>query len=180
MTGFNTERLRAELLCEANQHYIFDLYNHKETVEFLHGVDAARDIDLSIRCSADYQNIGAYLIFENGSNKFIGVGGIQKQDPMEDGSFAMAEDIEFLIVLNHESKGRGYASEFCDAFFKKLFATFPNLHVPARVDQQNAACVKLLKKFGFSEIGETHYYHYESKFALLKNDLNSWKHSSKI
>jgi RimJ/RimL family protein N-acetyltransferase len=174
-----TPRLRAELLDESNQNYIFDLYSHKETLEFLHGVDAARDINLSIRCSQDYK-IGAYLIFENDSNEFVGVGGIQKQDPMIDGSFAMQDDdIEFLIVLVHQFKGKGYAAEFCDAFFERFFATFPNLQVPARVDQNNAACVKLLKKLGFSEIGKTHYYVYESKFTLLKNSLDLWKNSKK-
>lgn len=174
--SFNTSRLRAELLCEANQNHIFDLYNHEETLKYLHGIDAARDIDLCIRCSQDYQNIGAYLIFENDSDKFVGVGGIQKQDPMHDGSYALANhDIEFLIILGHDFKGKGYAFEFCNAFFQKLFAVFPDLHVPARVDQQNAACIKLLKKFGFIEAGETHYHSYDSKFTLLKNNLDSWQ-----
>lgn len=172
--SFNTSRLRAELLSDLNKNHIYDLYSHPKTLEFLHGIDADRDIELSIKAAQDYQNIGAYLMFENESNKFVGIGGIQKQDPMIDGKFAMEEDVEFLIVLSNEFHGKGYASEFCQAFFEKLFSNFPELNVPARVDQKNDGCIKLLKKLGFLEKGETHYYFYDSKFSLLKNNISSW------
>lgn len=175
---FNTTRLRAQLLDESNKHHVFDLYNNAQNIAFLHGIDAAQDIELSIKCSAAYSNIGAYLIFENHSNEFVGVGGIQKQEPMFDGSFAMLDhDIEFVIILSHEFKGKGYASEFCEAFFEKFFEKFPQVYIPARVNMENHACIKLLKKFGFVESGETHYHVYENKFSLLKNNSAAWKKS---
>jgi len=177
---FNTPRLKAQLLDESNKHHVFDLYNNPQNIEFLHGIDAAQDIELSIKCSAAYSNIGAYLIFENHSNEFVGVGGIQKQEPMWDGSFAMADyDIEFLIILSHEFKGQGYASEFCRGFFEMFFSNFPQIEVPARVAYDNSSCIKLLKKFGFLESGETHYNVYENKFALLRNSFSSWQQTIK-
>jgi RimJ/RimL family protein N-acetyltransferase len=179
-TNFNTARLTAKTIDDSNKKYVLDLYGRKENVEFLHGISAEEDIRLSQECYASYDGIGAYLIFENETNNFVGVGGIQKQELMQDGSYAMLEhDIEFLIILNHEFKGRGYASEFCDKFFKKLFSTFPNLHIPARVNKENSACIKLLKKFGFNEDGETYYHNYNNKFTLLKNNFDSWQETLK-
>lgn len=174
--ALNSKRLRMQLLDEFNKNHVFDLYARKENIEFLAGIDATQDIELSIRCSKTYSNSGAYLIFENDSEQLVGIGGIQHQEPMIDGSFAMpGHDVEFIIILSHEFKGRGYASEFCEIFFEKLFSNFPNLHVPARVNKKNAACIKLLKKFGFYEAGTTHYHDYKNEFALLKNNLDSWK-----
>ncbi len=173
---FKTARLKAEILTDLNKNHVFDLYNFAENIEFLQGIDAETDIKLSIECAKNYKNIGAYLIFENHTNKLVGVGGIQKQEPMSDGSLAMSEhDVEFLIILNHEFKGRGYASEFCAGFFEKLFNNFPDLEIPARISKKNFACIKLLKKFGFAENGETHYHNYENKFLLMKNSRDSWK-----
>ena len=163
----NSNRLRFEILDESNQNWIYDLYHRPENIEFLEGINAKQDIQLSIQCSAAY-NIGAYLIFENDSDLFVGVGGIQKQEPMNDGSFAMKDyDIEFIIVINPEFKGKGYASEFCDSFFNKLFFQHPQIKVPARVSPKNHSCIKLLKKFGFIEVGEVPYHKASNKFSLL-------------
>jgi RimJ/RimL family protein N-acetyltransferase len=173
---FKTPRLKAEVITELNKNHVFDLYNFKENIEFLQGIDAETDIKLSIECAKNYKNIGAYLIFENYTNKLVGVGGIQKQEPMLDASFAMPQhDIEFLIILNHGFKGQGYASEFCSAFFERLFVNFPNLEVPARVNKDNHSCIKLLKKLGFKEQGETHYNNYNNKFSLFTNSHDSWR-----
>jgi RimJ/RimL family protein N-acetyltransferase len=163
----NSSRLRFELIGESNKNWVYDLYNRPENIEFLEGINAEQDIQLSIECSAAY-NIGAYLIFENDSDLFVGVGGIQKQEPLDDGSFAITDhDIEFLIMLNHEFKGLGYASEFCRNFFVTLLGDHPNLQVPARVNKNNISCIKLLKKFGFVEAGEVAYHKAENKFSLL-------------
>lgn len=174
--SFNTDRLRLQPINENNKNYVFELYERKENIEFLHGINAEADIKLSLECYENYKNIGAYLIFENESDNFIGFGGIQKQEPMFDGSFSMqSHDVEFLIILNNEFKGKGYATEFCDEFFKKLFAAFPTLIVPARVDKNNLSCIKLLKKFGFCEEGEADYHIYGNKFNLLKINFDSWQ-----
>ncbi len=167
-----TARLRAELLEEKNCRYVLDLYGDVENIKLLHGIDAAQDIQLSIECSQQYQGTGAYLIFENDSNIFLGVGGVQKQEPMIDGPLAMPEhDLEFLIILDHKAKGKGYATEFCEVFFENLFNTFPNLTIPARTNKENVSCIKLLKKFGFQEEGETFYHNYANPFTLLKNNM---------
>lgn len=170
----NTARLRFELLGAENKNRVYDLYNRKENIEFLQGIDAAQDIELSIKCRDEY-GIGAYLIFENHSNEFVGIGGIQKQEPLDCGSFAIKNhDIEFVIILNPEFKGRGYASEFCQNFFENFFNKFPDLKIPARVNQNNQSCIKLLKKFGFIDAGETSYHKIENKFSLLMNDLKAF------
>ena len=166
---FKTARLNAKLMNDVNSHHIIDLYNHKENIEFIEGIKVEEDIRLSIECYKSYKNMGAYLIFENATNNFIGVGGIQKQETMSDGSFAMPNhDIEFLIIMHKEFNGKGYASEFCTVFFQKLFELFPDLKVPARVNKNNLACIGLLKKFGFKEVGEVDYHVYGNKFALLE------------
>ncbi len=175
---FQTSRLTAVFIDELNQDHIIDLYNRKENIEFIEGINAELDIKLGLECYASYQGIGSYLIFENSSNKFIGIAGIQKQEPMIDGSFSISDcDIEFLIVTHAEFNGRGYASEFCSAFFEKLFTLFPTLLIPARVDKNNAACIKLLTKFGFRDEGEVDYHKQGNKFALLKVDFDSWQKS---
>lgn len=171
--AFQTPRLTAHFIDESNKNHVIELYSRPENIEMVHGINAEADIRLSIECYELYKNIGAYLIFENDSNKFVGIGGIQKQEPMNDGSFAMQDcDIEFLIVTHKEFGGRGYASEFCSAFFEKLFELFPNLTVPARVNKNNASCIKLLSKFGFIEAGEVDYHSYGNKFLLLKRASN--------
>ena len=170
MSSFETLRLKLLELSESNCDHVINLYQSKEAVEFLQGIDAAQDIKLSIQCAKIYGGIGAYLIFEKSSEKFVGIAGIQKQEPMKDGSFAMPQhDVEFLILLDHQFKGLGYASEFCAAFFAKVFAAFPDLEIPARVNKNNAACLKLLKKFGFVEEGEVGYHCYSQGFVMLKN-----------
>jgi RimJ/RimL family protein N-acetyltransferase len=170
----NSNRLRFELLCEENKNWIFDLYNRPENIEFLEGIDAAQDIQLSIDCSKKY-GIGAYLVFEKDSDDFVGVGGIQMQEPLNDGTYAISNhEIEFLIMLNPEFKGQGYASELCRVFFSEFFNKFPDLHIPARVNQNNLSCIKLLKKFGFSVVSEISYHKPENKFSLLLNNMNSW------
>jgi RimJ/RimL family protein N-acetyltransferase len=179
--AFQTSRLTAHFIDELNQHNVIELYSCPENIEMVHGINAEADIRLSIECYEIYKNIGAYLIFENNSGKFVGIGGIQKQEPMNDGSFAMQDcDIEFLIVTHKEFGGRGYASEFCGAFFEKLFELFPNLTVPARVNKNNASCIKLLSKFGFSQEQEIDYHTYGNKFSLLKANSDSWKKSQQL
>lgn len=178
--AFQTPRLSAHFIDDSNQNHVIELYARPENIELVHGISAEADIRLSIECYEAYKNIGAYLIFENNSKKFIGIGGIQKQEPMPDGLFAMSNcDIEFLIVTHKEFNGFGYASEFCAAFFAKLFESFPELQIPARVNKANSSCIKLLKKFGFNEEGEVDYHSYGNKFALLKTDFDSWKKSQK-
>lgn len=172
--AFQTPRLSAHFIDDLNQNLVFDLYSRKENIKFLEGISAENDVRLSRECYDSYNDLGAYLIFENTNKKFIGIGGIQKQEPMSDGSFAMSDEVEFLILMHQEFCGFGYAAEFCSDFFKIFFAAFPQIQVPARVQKENLACLKLLKKFGFEEIGEVDYHKYGNKFALLKNDFNSW------
>jgi len=179
--AFHTPRLSAHFIDESNQDHVIELYGRDENIAFIQGVSAENDIRLSKECYDIYQNIGGFLIFENDSGKFVGIGGIQRQEPMADGSFAMGEhDIEFLIVTHKEFGGRGYASEFCTAFFEKLFELFPNLHIPARVNKANASCIKLLKKFGFTEEGEVDYHAYGNKFSLLKTNSDLWGKARKL
>ena len=166
---FRTKRLDAYFVKDENKHHIIDLYNRKENIEFIEGISAEADIELTIECYKTYQNIGAYLFFENESNKFVGFGGIQKQEFMNDGSLSIKDsDIEFLIVMHKEFEGKGYASEFCDEFFKLVSNKFPQLKIPARVNPANVSCIKLLKKFGFAEEGEVDYHVYGNKFLLLR------------
>jgi RimJ/RimL family protein N-acetyltransferase len=173
--AFETPRLSAIFIDDSNQNLVFDLYSRKENIEFLEGISAENDVRLSRECYGSYHDLGAYLIFEKQNKKFVGIGGIQKQEPMLDGSFAMSHEVEFLIVMHHKFCGFGYASEFCRIFFQKLFAAFPQIQVPARVQKENLSCLKLLKKFGFKEIGEIDYHKYGNKFALLKSDFASFK-----
>ncbi len=176
--AFHTPRLQAHFINQQNKNHVFELYARKENTEFLEGISAELDIQLGIECYGRYNNIGSYLIFENHSNKFVGIGGMQLQEPMVDGSLSITDhDIEFLIILEKEFGGIGYASEFCDAFFNKCFSAFPTLTLPARTDKTNSACIKLLKKFGFAEVGEVDYHVYGNKFSLLKNNSNFYEKS---
>lgn len=165
----NSHRLIFQLLSKENEHLVYELYNNPENTEFLHGINPEKDIALSLSCAEKY-NIGVYLIFEKEVNGFVGVGGIQLQEPMIDGSFAIKNhEIEFLIILNNQFQGKGYASEFCQNFFAKTSAKYPNLKIPARVNPDNNSCIKLLKKFGFEEKGKTYYNNYGNEFVLLIN-----------
>ncbi len=167
--AFKTKRLSAHFIDDINKNHVFELYSRPENIEFIQGISAENDIRLSIECYEIYQNLGAFLIFENETNKFVGIAGMQRQEPMADGSMSMSGlDVEFLIVTHKEFGGKGYASEFCAVFFEKLFTTFPQLELPARVNKNNVACIKLLKKFGFIEAGEADYHNYGNKFLLLK------------
>ena len=178
--AFVTPRLNACFIDDANQHLVIDLYGRKENIKFVEGIDAEMDIRLGKECYDSHQNIGSYLIFKKDDNKFVGIGGVQKQEPMADGSFAMSDaDIEFLIVTHQEFGGVGFASEFCTGFFDNFFTTFPSLSIPARVNKNNSACIGLLKKFGFKQEGEVDYHVYGNKFALLKADFNSWMERKK-
>lgn len=169
---FQTERLQARFVDHSNEKHVIDLYSKKENVEFLEGIDVEADIRLSKECYDAYKKFGSYLIFENKTDKFIGFGGIQKQEPMADGSLALtSHDVEFLILIDREAVGKGYAYEFCSAFFSQLFNSFSNLSVPARVDKKNSSCIGLLKKLGFVLEGEIDYHIYGNKFFLFRLDF---------
>lgn len=173
----NSQRLTFEILNEDNQNLVYDLYQDPENIEFLQGINAEKDIQLSIDCFAQNQ-IGVYLIFENDSGNFVGVGGVQLQEPMPDGLFAIENhDIEFLIMLSNKFKGKGYASEFCQSFFQEFYIIYPSKIIPARVKEENIACVKLLEKFGFKKSGKTFYNNYNNEFLLLLNDNISHEQS---
>ncbi len=166
---FQTPRLKAFQLNEANKHHVIKLYNAAENIEFLEGIDVIKDIELVFECYERYGGIGAYLLFKNDSDEFVGFGGVQRQEPMADGTLAMSDsDIEFLIIIEKKFSGIGFASEFCEAFFQKFFTQHQNLPIVARISGKNLSCIKLLKKFGFVEIGETDYHVYGNKFSLLR------------
>jgi RimJ/RimL family protein N-acetyltransferase len=163
----NSNRLYFEKLNKENEKLIHQLYQNPENIEFLEGIDVCQDIILSHACAEKF-DIGLYLIFENNTKNFIGCGGLQLQEPMNDGSLAIKNyEIEFVIILDNSSKGKGYASEFCQSFFAKISAENFDLKIPARVNFNNQSCIKLLKKFGFQEEGKTHYHNYSNEFLLL-------------
>jgi RimJ/RimL family protein N-acetyltransferase len=166
--AFQTPRLEAHFANLNNKNLVLDLYNQKESGQFLEGVSGEQDFNLALKCYNSYQNIGSYLIFENQSKNFVGFGGVQIQEPMQDGSLALNDDIEFLIMISKQFSGFGYASEFSSIFLKNFFNVFPNLTIPARVNKDNAACIKLLTKLGFIYEGETSYHKQENKFHLLR------------
>lgn len=166
--AFKTARLEAHFLTPQNQQFIIDLYNSGETLQYLDGLDVMRDIELVLQCYEENKNIGAYLFFCQESGEFIGFGGMQNQEFLQDGSLAMPDKTEFLIMLNPKFGGRGYAYEFSASFLELFFTNFPDANLPARVNKDNGACLKLLKNLGFVEEGEVCYRNWDTKFCLLR------------
>lgn len=166
--AFTTERLEAHFLTEENQQFVIDLYDKKESGHFLEGIDAMKDIELVMQCYKENNNIGAYLIFCKETGKFIGFGGVQNQEFLRDGSLALADKIEFLIMVDSKQGGRGYGYEFSEAFLKMFFENFPAATLAARVNKENSACLKLLGKVGFVQKGEICYRDHGNKFYLLR------------
>ncbi len=164
---FTTNRLNACLLTGQNQQLVIDLYNKDETSQYLQGLDVMKDIELVLQCYKE-RNVGAYLFFCNKTNEFVGFGGVQNQEPLSDGSLALQDKIEFLIMVDAKHAGLGYANEFSSAFLEFFFKNFPQKTIPARVNKENVACVKLLEKIGFAREGEVAYRHCENKFHLLR------------
>jgi len=172
---FKTSRLQACLADNDNKKYVIDLYNQKDSKEFLEGIDGELDFKLAVDCYNSYQNIGSYLFFENESKNFVGFGGVQKQEPMLDGTLALEDEIEFLIMISKQFSGLGYAYEFSTIFLERFFNVFPYLTIPARVNKENIVCIKLLQKLGFIHEGEVSYRHYNNKFNLFRASSNSFK-----
>ncbi len=172
---FTTERLEAHLLTKNNEKLLIDLYSRDENTRYLEGLNAIQDIALTFDSYRENNNIGAYLIFCKKTKDFIGFGGVQNQEPLKDGSFAFDEKIEFVIMIDSAHLGKGYAKEFSAAFLNFFFENLPDLVIPARVNQGNFACIKLLEKLGFIKAGEVPYYSYENKFHLLKIDNGAIK-----
>lgn len=166
--AFTTPRLNACFLTPQNQHHVINLYNQKESSEFLAGVDVMKDIELVHQCYLENKNIGAYLFFCNQTNEFVGFGGIQNQEPLQDGSLALQDKIEFLIMLAGNYIGRGFAQEFSLAFLDLFFANFPQATIPARVNKDNFSCQRLLEKVGFRKEGEAAYRNWDQKFDLMR------------
>ena len=171
--AFTTKRLEAHFLTPQNQQFVIDLYNKKETTQHLDGLDVMKDIELVMQCYEENKNIGAYLLFAQETGEFVGFGGIQNQEFLHDGSLALPDKIEFLIMLDSSHGGRGYGYEFSAAFLDLFFENFPQVNLPARVNKENEACLKLLRKLGFTMNGEVHYRDRNTKFYLLyrKADL---------
>jgi len=170
--AFTTKRLEAQFLTAANQQFVIDLYNQKESGQFLEGVDVMKDIELVMQCYKDNNNIGAYLIFCKETKKFIGFGGVQNQEFLSDGSLALADKIEFLIMVDSKQGGLGYGYEFSEAFLKFFLEKFPDQTLAARVNKENSACLKLLSKVGFIQKGEVCYRDRGNKFCLLRAGSN--------
>lgn len=166
--AFTTTRLEAHFLNQENQQFVIDLYNKKETSQHLEGLDVMKDIELVHQCYEENNNIGAYLLFCKESKEFIGFGGIQNQEFLIDGSLALPDKIEFLIMVDAKFGGLGYGYEFSRAFLDLFFENFPNISVPARVNKDNVSCLKLLQKLGFKIVGETKYRNHETIFYLLR------------
>ena len=166
--AFKTERLEAHFLTRENQQFVIDLYNKKETLEHLEGLDVMKDIELVMQCYEENKNIGAYLFFCSETKEFVGFGGVQNQEFLRDGSLALPDKIEFLIMLDAKHGGRGYGYEFSQAFLNLFFENFPQVSLPARVNKENSACLKLLAKLGFKMEGEVCYRDWNTKFYLLR------------
>ena len=165
---FTTPRLEAHLLTQENKNLLIEIYSRKENIIHLKGLDAFQDIKLTFDCYRENNNVGAYLIFCKKTKNFIGIGGVQNQEPLNDGSFAFDDKIEFLIIIDYSHHGKGYAKEFSLAFLNFFFSNFPNKTIPARVNQENFACINLLEKIGFSKVGKVSYHDRSNMFYLLK------------
>ena len=170
--AFTTQRLEAHFLTEDNRKFLIDLYSNENSIKFLQGLDVEKDIELTLACYKEHNNIGAYLVFCNETSDFIGFCGVQKQEPLNDGSLAFEDDIEFLIMIDPRHNRKGYAAEISLAFLELFFENFPDRAVPARVSKENLPCVKLLEKLGFIHEGETCYHDRDNKFYLLRKSRN--------
>lgn len=166
--AFETARLEAHFLNLQNQHLLFDLYSNPEISLYLQGLDAAKDIELTYSCYHENNNIGAYFIFCRETKALIGFGGVHNQEPLKDGSFAIKDKIEFIIIINAKHGGKGYAKEFSQKFLQMFFEEFPQRKIAARVKKDNTACLKLLENLGFKHEGETIYYDESNKFYLMR------------
>lgn len=166
--AFTTNRLEAHFLNQENQQFVIDLYNKKEISQHLEGLDVMKDIELVHQCYAENKNIGAYLLFCKETKNFIGFGGVQNQEFLTDGSLALPDKIEFLIMIDARFGGLGYGYEFSRAFLDLFFANFSHVSLPARVNKDNVSCLKLLHKLGFKIVGETNYRNRETMFYLLR------------
>ena len=170
--AFKTERLEAHFLNEDNKHFLFELYNDATLSQHLQGLDAEKDFALTIDCYNANSNIGAYLIFSRNdfddTKDFIGFGGVHNQEPLKDGSLALPDTIEFLIMIDSKHARKGYAKEFSEAFLQLFFNASNHNNLMARVSKENEPCVNLLQRLGFKHEGETIYYSEENKFFLMR------------
>jgi len=171
--AFTTDRLEAHFLTPQNQHFVIDLYNADGSTQYLEGLDVMKDIELVKKCYQENQNVGSYLFFSKKNNEFIGFGGVQNQESLNDGSLALSDKIEFLIMVASKNAGLGYGYEFSSAFLRFFFNNFPEISVPARVNKENFACIKLLRKLGFSSDGDVAYRDWGTKFNLLRINFDS-------
>ena len=169
--AFTTTRLEAHFLTPQNQNFLQEFYQKSHIAQHLKGLDAAKDIALTHACYQENNNVGAYLIFDKASEDFIGFGGMHNQEPMKDGTFALEDAFEFLIMIDESYSGKGYAKEFSLAFLEFFFKNFPQKTLPARVSKDNLPCKNLLERLGFAHEGETVYYDKENKFYLLRKNL---------
>ena len=171
--AFITDRLEAHFLTPQNQQLVIDLYNADGSTEYLEGLDVLKDLELVRKCYQENQNVGSYLFFSKKNNEFIGFGGVQNQESLDDGSLALSDKIEFLIMVGSKHAGLGYGYEFSSAFLRFFFDNFPKISVPARVNKENFACIKLLRKLGFSSDGDVAYRDWGTKFNLLRINFDS-------
>lgn len=169
--AFKTARLEAHFLTAENQQFVIDLYNQKETSQHLDGLDVMKDIELVMQCYEENKNIGAYLFFCNETAEFVGFGGVQNQEFLRDGSLALPDKIEFLIMVNPKFGGLGYGYEFSQAFLQLFSENFRNFSLPARVNKENKSCLKLMEKLGFIMAGEVCYRDLDTKFYLLRKEV---------
>lgn len=171
--AFTTDRLEARFLTPQNQQLVIDLYNADGSTQYLEGLDVMKDIELVKKCYKENQNVGSYLFFCKKNNEFIGFGGVQNQESLNDGSLALSDKIEFLIMVGAKHAGLGYGYEFSSEFLKFFFDNFPEISVPARVNKENIACIKLLRKLGFVGYGEVAYRNWDTRFYLLRMNSDS-------
>ncbi len=94
---------------------------------------------------------GKHLVFEKGSDAFVGTCGI---DPYQANGTPIHE-LGYRLMLSHW--GKGYATEAATGAMKYYFEVLelPTLHAFAL--PQNAASLKIIGKLGFERCGEVSY-----------------------
>lgn len=144
-----TDRCIVREMTEEDVEALYEIYAEKGITKYIE--ELFEDPEEERRYITDYRKYiygyyeyGMWIIEEKGSGKVIGRAGIDPRDG----------ENELGYVIAAPSQKKGYAYEVCSAIIDYIWKIYKNPEsVISRVDPQNIASVKLLKKLGFEKLG---------------------------
>lgn len=94
---------------------------------------------------------GKYLIFERGSESFVGTCGVEPYDAQG----TPIRELGYRLMLEHW--GKGYATEAAAAVMRYYFEELKHKTLHAFALQQNAPSLKIITRLGFERCGDVTY-----------------------